>query len=229
MRSSRYQALHGRPGADTYFASSTPRLTWRVLFALLVAGSLGSSAVAGTVTVQVNDAAGQPVADAVVYAEAAGGQVLPKSSRSAEIEQKARKFAPLVTVVQAGSEISFPNNDTVRHHVYSFSAAKIFELKLYSGTPGSPIVFDKPGTVVVGCNIHDQMVAYIQVVNTPYFARTDASGKARIDAVAAGKYSLKYWHYKTPAPNQIQEQPLIVTAADAAVAFKLNSKPAGVN
>ena len=178
---------------------------------------------------QVTDAAGQPVADAVIYAEAAAGQALPKSNRAAEIEQKARKFAPLVTVVQTGSEVSFPNNDTVRHHVYSFSAAKIFELKLYSGTPGSPIIFDKAGTVVVGCNIHDQMVAYIQVVNTPYFARTDATGKARIDAVAAGKYTLKYWHHKTPAPAQIQEQPLTVAAADASVTFKLGPTPAGTN
>ena len=187
------------------------------------------SAIAGTVTVQVSDATGQPLADAIVYVEAAGGQVLPKSLVAATIEQKARKFAPLVTVVQAGSEISFPNNDTVRHHVYSFSAAKIFELKLYSGTPGSPIVFDKPGTVIVGCNIHDQMVAYIHVVNTPYFARTDVSGKAKVDAVAAGKYTLKYWHHKTPATIQIQEQPLIVAAADAAVAFKANPRPAGSN
>ena len=229
MRRSRIKVLHDDRCALPWGARSTPRLALQALLALIVAGSLGSSAVAGTVTVQVNDAAGQPVADAVVYAEAAGGQALPKSAHSAEIEQKARKFAPLVTAVQAGSEISFPNNDTVRHHVYSFSAAKIFELKLYSGTPGSPIVFDKPGTVIVGCNIHDQMVAYIQVVNTPYFARTDASGKARIDAVAAGKYTLKYWHYKTPAPNQIQEQPLLVTAADAAVTFRLNPKPAGAN
>ena len=207
--------------------SQSVRLVLRT--ALIAGGLMAGNALGGTLTVQVTDAAGQPVADAVVYAEAASGQALPKSTRAAEIEQKARKFAPLVTVVQAGTEISFPNNDTVRHHVYSFSAAKIFELKLYSGTPGSPIVFDKPGTVVVGCNIHDQMVAYIQVVNTPYFARTDASGKARIDAVAPGKYALKYWHYKTPAPTQIQEQPLLVTAADAAVAFKLNPKPAGAN
>lgn len=208
----------------------TPRLVRLSIQAVLIAVTLFAGGVlAGTLTVQVVDAAGQPVADAVVYAEAAGGQVLPKSTHAAEIEQKARKFAPLVTVVQAGTEISFPNNDTVRHHVYSFSAAKIFELKLYSGTPGSPVVFDKPGTVIVGCNIHDQMVAYIQVVNTPYFGRTDASGKARLDAVAAGKYTLKYWHYKTPAPTQIQEQPLTVSAADATVAFRLNPKPAGAN
>ena len=184
---------------------------------------------AAGVTVQVTDANGLPVADAVVYAEPAGGQVLPKMARTAEIEQKARKFAPLVTVVQAGTEISFPNNDTVRHHVYSFSTPKVFELKLYSGVPGSPILFDKSGTVVVGCNIHDQMLAYIHVVNTPYFARTDASGRAHLDNVAAGKYGLKLWHYKMTAPAQIQEQALLVTTADASMAFKLTAKPAAAN
>jgi len=74
-------------------------------------------------------------------------------------------------VVQAGTPILFPNHDKVRHHVYSFSPAKTFELKLYSGVPGTPVLFDKPGLVVLGCNIHDQMVAYVQVVNTPYFAK----------------------------------------------------------
>ena len=220
MRCSQFQILQ---------VNRARRRVLRWLPCLALQTLLINSVMAGAVTVQVSDAAGQPVADAVVYAEAAAGQILPKSLHAAEIEQKARRFAPLITVVQAGSEISFPNNDTVRHHVYSFSAAKIFELKLYSGTPGSPIVFDKPGTVIVGCNIHDQMAAYIHVVNTPYFARTDASGKAKIDAVAAGKYTLKYWHYKTPTPTQIQEQPLIVMAADAAVTFKLNPKPAGTN
>ena len=177
----------------------------------------------------VTDAAGLPVPDAVVYAEPSGGQVLPKAARQVEIEQKARKFAPLVTVVQVGTEISFPNNDTVRHHVYSFSASKAFELKLYSGVPGSPILFDKPGTVVVGCNIHDQMLAYIHVVGTPYFARTDALGRAHLDGVAAGQYGLKLWHYKMTAPAQIQEQALLMTTTDANVALKLLPKPAAPN
>lgn len=195
------------------------------LVMLVVAGSTH----AGGVTVMVTDAAGLPVLDAVVYAEPSGGQVLPKTTRAAEIEQKARKFAPLVTVVQAGTEISFPNNDTVRHHVYSFSTPKAFELKLYSGVPGSPILFDKSGTVVVGCNIHDQMLAYIHVVNTPYFARTDAAGRAHLDGVTAGKYSMRLWHYKMATPAQIQEQALMMTAADASMAFKLVPKPAAQN
>lgn len=195
---------------------------------IALAGSLigATGALAATVNVQIADSAGQPVPDAVVYAEPGGGAVATKQTRAVEIEQKGRKFLPLVTVVQAGTEISFPNNDSVRHHVYSFSPAKVFELKLYSGTPGSPVMFDKPGTVVVGCNIHDQMLAYIHIVDTPYFGRSDASGKVRLENVPAGKYTLKLWYYKTPAPTQIQEQSLTVAAADAAATFQVSAKPA---
>ena len=95
--------------------------------------------------------------------------------------QQNRQFAPRALVVQAGTSVHFPNLDTVRHHVYSFSPAKPFELKLYAGTPSAPVVFDKAGVVVLGCNIHDRMSGWIVVVDTPYFARSDASGQARID------------------------------------------------
>lgn len=185
---------------------------------------LFSIACAAPVTVHVSNAAGQPLADAAVYAEPASGQVVPKSVRTTEIEQKARRFSPLVTIVQTGTEISFPNNDTVRHHVYSFSPAKIFDIKLYSGVPGKPILFDKPGTVVIGCNIHDQMVAYIQVVSTPYFAKTDASGKARLEGLVPGKYILKAWHFNLPAGAQIPEQSITVSSTETAAEFQLNVK-----
>jgi len=185
---------------------------------------LTSIACAAPVTVQVSDASGQPLADTAVYAEPASGHLAAKAVRTAEIEQRARKFSPLVTVVQTGTEISFPNNDTVRHHVYSFSPAKIFDIKLYSGVPGKPILFDKPGTVVIGCNIHDQMVAYIQVVSTPYFAKTDATGKATLDGLVPGKYNLKAWHFNLPAGTRIPEQPLDFSGADTTATFKLNVK-----
>jgi plastocyanin len=185
---------------------------------------LGSIAFAAPLTVRVNDASGQPLADAAVYAEPVSGQATPKPVRTAEIEQKGRKFSPLVTVIQTGTEVSFPNNDTVRHHVYSFSPAKIFDIKLYSGVPGKPILFDKPGTVVIGCNIHDHMVAYIQVVSTPYFAKTDASGKATLDGLAPGKYTLKAWHFNLPAGAPIPEQALNFSATETAATFKLSVK-----
>lgn len=179
---------------------------------------------AASVTLHVTDASGVPTVDAVVYAEAANGQTLTKQLRSAQIEQKARKFLPAVTVIQTGTAISFPNHDSVRHHVYSFSAPKTFELKLYSGAGGDPITFDKAGTVVVGCNIHDQMAAFIQVVDTPYFGKTDASGKAVIENMQPGKYQLKVWHSALPATMTIPGQPLTIANADMSVPILLTFK-----
>lgn len=132
---------------------------------------------------------------------------------------------PVMTVVQTGAQISFPNNDTVRHHVYSFSPTKPFELKLYSGTPGSPILFDKPGTVVIGCNIHDQMVAYIQVVNTPYFAKSDDTGQARIADLPLGKYRLKAWHYQLPPSAPPVENEIAVTTNEVGARLVVATRP----
>jgi plastocyanin len=181
---------------------------------------------AAPLSVQVVDSAGQPVADAAVYAEPASGQAPQKSVNKAQIEQRGHRFLPQVTVVQTGTDISFPNNDTVRHHVYSFSPAKTFELKLYSGVPVNPVNFDKPGTIVVGCNIHDDMVAYIHVVPTPYFGKTGASGKIRLEGLMPGKYHVKAWHSALPAGTKIPEQDISIAANETAAFFKLNIKSA---
>jgi len=191
-------------------------------FALMAACTGISHAAA--LTVQVSDAGGQALQDAAVYAEPAAAQVPPRPQRLVEIEQKGRKFIPLVTVVQTGTSIAFPNNDTVRHHVYSFSPAKVFDLKLYIGQPENPVTFDKAGTVVIGCNIHDQMVGYVHIVPTPYFAKTDAAGKARIEGLPPGRYQVKAWHYGLPAQAQVPEQPLTMSASDSTASFKLDTK-----
>lgn len=193
------------------------------LFALLATGAAVSAA-AATLTVQVLDVTGAPLPNAVVYAEPTGGQTVPKSLKQAEVEQRNIKFFPLVSVVQVGTPILFPNHDKVRHHVYSFSPAKTFELKLYSGVPTSPITFDKVGTVVLGCNIHDQMVAYVQVVNTPFFGKTDMSGRVKLDGLVNGKYALKAWYFKM-APNEAaMEQPVTYQGADMNASVKLSVK-----
>lgn len=148
-----------------------------------------------------------------------------RPQKMVDIEQKGRKFIPFVTAVQTGTSISFPNNDTVRHHVYSFSPAKVFELKLYSGIPSSPVIFDKAGTVTIGCNIHDQMAAYIHIVDTPYFGKTDASGTTRLD-LPAGRYTLKAWHPGLGANASPAGKPISVGANDGSVDISLNVKPA---
>ena len=122
---------------------------------------------AATVQIEVLDAAGKPVGDAVVFLESAQARRQVRPLAALEMAQQKKQFVPEVLVVPVGSEVRFPNHDTVRHHVYSFSPAKKFELKLYTGTPANPVLFDRPGVVVLGCNIHDQMVGWILVVDTP--------------------------------------------------------------
>jgi plastocyanin len=147
----------------------------------------------GDLRLSVLDGANLPVAEAVVYATplvpAAHGVAL-----KASIDQIHRRFVPRVNVVQAGTAITFPNSDNIRHSVYSFSPAKTFTLKLYAGTPANPVVFDRPGIVILGCNIHDTMVAWVLVVDTPYFSHTEADGTATLAGLPPGDYTLRAWN-----------------------------------
>jgi plastocyanin len=167
----------------------------RALPPALLALSLASPAGAATFEALIATPAGKPLPDAAVVLEPVGGMAASAKNRAhAVIEQRGQEFAPYVTVVQTGTAVDFPNNDTVRHHVYSFSQPKRFEIKLYAGKPGQPITFDKPGEVVIGCNIHDWMEAYVLVVESPYFGKTGADGQVRIAGLPAGRYRLQLWH-----------------------------------
>ena len=109
--------------------------------------------------------------------------------------QQGKQFLPGVLVVPVGTSVHFPNRDSVRHHVYSFSPAKKFELKLYTGTPANPVVFERAGVVTLGCNIHDRMVGWIVVVDTPYYAQAaEGAAQVQINGVPAGNYKLRVWH-----------------------------------
>ena len=185
-----------------------------LLFAAL---ALAGTARAATVEVLVQTPAGTPLADAAVLVEpVAGTPARPRARGHASIEQRGREFIPWMTVVQTGTSVDFPNNDTIRHHVYSFSEPKRFEIKLYAGKPGQPVVFDKPGQVDIGCNIHDWMEAHVLVVDTPYFARTGADGRASIANVPAGRYRVRPWHplqkaAAAPQDIEIDEAPARMT------------------
>ena len=111
------------------------------------------------------------------------------------------QFHPFVLVVPTGSQVAFPNLDPVRHQVYSFSAAKRFELKLYAKEQNRSVQFDKPGVVALGCNIHDQMTAFIDVVDTPWAAKTDAQGNVVLNGVPAGTVTVAIWHPYLRAPG----------------------------
>lgn len=182
---------------------------------------LAASAQAVDVQVQVQDASGRSVADAVVFLESEQARRQVRPVAGLEMAQNHKQFVPQVLIVPVGSEVNFPNRDTVRHHVYSFSSAKKFELKLYTGTPAQPVRFEQSGVVVLGCNIHDQMVGWVLVLDTPYYAQTSASGQVALSAVPAGHYRLRTWHARLPAGVPVPEQVLEVSASGATALVRL--------
>jgi plastocyanin len=197
-----------------------------ILMALVVAGGAAKAQTRSvTVDVVVKDERGKPVEDAVVSLTSLAAPAPAPPAATAIMDQHDKEFVPYVLPVYVGTRVSFPNRDNIRHHVYSFSKPKKFELALYIGTPAAPVVFDKPGEVVLGCNIHDWMVAYIYVLTTPHFAKTAADGKARLDALAAGAYEARVWHPRLRADTEKTTKPLTLAAGEPAqLAFVVSLK-----
>ncbi len=188
---------------------------------LLASLSLSATVHAASLTVVVTDLAGKPLVDAVALLDPAAGKVAVKPGADVEISQARRSFIPRVTLITTGTKVTFPNFDTVRHHVYSFSPIKTFELKLYAGVPNLPITFDKPGFAVLGCNIHDTMAAWVVVADSPWAARTAANGQAHIENIPPGAYRLRVWHAGLPLTPEPAAVALTVGTADLAHAAKL--------
>ena len=163
-------------------------LIYIVLHTLLVAAL---PVHAGTVDVRVASRGGAPVDEAVVYAIPA--RPMPLARRIATMDQVNRTFVPHVLPVQAGTWVEFPNSDQVRHQVFSVSPARKFSTPLYIGKPARPIQFPNAGVVGIGCSVHEQMSAFIVVVDTPYFATT-TKGRASLNDLAEGEYIVKVWY-----------------------------------
>ena len=176
---------------------------------------------AATLSVTITGAAGKALVDGVLLLEPAGSRVAPKPMADVEISQSTRQFHPRVTLVTTGTRATFPNFDTVRHHVYSFSPIKSFELKLYAGVPNVPITFDKPGFAVLGCNIHDTMAAWVVVADSPWSAQSGADGLARIDGIPPGNYRLRVWHPGLPVTPEPAAVALTIGSSDVAQSVRL--------
>jgi plastocyanin len=190
-------------------------------FALCLLALLGLAAQAATVEIKAQGSDGKPLADTVVFLESREAKAAAKPLSNIEIAQAERRFVQRVTVVTVGSELRFPNRDKVRHHVYSFSPTKTFELKLYAGTPANPVLFDKAGIAVLGCNIHDSMVAWVLVVETPYYGQADAQGVLKLDNVPPGSYRLRSWHAGLPPGAAALDEALVVAPGGASAVVKL--------
>jgi len=183
-------------------------------------------AAAGTLHVEVVDDRGAPVEHVAVYAVPSEPAPAPGADAAkVTMDQLHNAFVPHVLVVQTGTSVLFPNNDVVSHHVYSFSDPKTFELSLYKGNAHPPLAFDRAGLVVLGCNIHDGMLGYILVVDTPHFAQSDARGVLGLDNLAADDYTVHVWTDRVRPGDLPAEKHISVPASgEATLQFKLAGK-----
>ena len=185
------------------------RLALCVTASTVLAG-LAARACAGELSVTVRSAAGSAVDGALVVAEPAQPAPRPAAAQHAIMDQRNLQFVPDLLVVRTGALIEFPNSDQVRHQVYSFSGAKNFQLPLYAGRTQPPVAFDKPGLVTLGCNIHDNMIGFIYVSDTPWYGRTSADGTLKIRDLPPGDYTLRVWHPLIDETGPQLEQRVVV-------------------
>lgn len=203
------------------------RLSSQGVSILLTVMLLTNLSNAATLQVQVRDRSGQPLNNVVITVnneQHAASNDLHKSATDHNfiMDQVNLRFVPQLLVVPVNASVNFPNSDTVSHQVYSFSKAKSFQLPLYKGKSHAPITFDKPGLVVLGCNIHDGMIGYIYVTDARWFGETDNTGMLTLPNVNAGKVSITIWSPLVADDAVTLTRVLQITDSTSQVIFKLN-------
>lgn len=197
----------------------------RRIAGLVLVAVLARDAGAAAVEARVVDGDGEAVEDAVLMVFPEAGGAGPAKPDVVDVDQKDKEFVPRISAVAVGTKIRFPNYDQIRHHVYSFSPAKTFEIPLYKGIPADPIIFDEPGVVTLGCNIHDWMQGWVLVTDAPWFARTGADGRVRIDGLPAGPARLRVWHPELDGkPEQTERTVTLSEDGAATVAIEIDRK-----
>jgi len=196
----------------------------KILFALALAGA-ASPLAATPLNVRVVDASGRPVRDAVVTLYPSGLVRSAHPSGRYVVAQQGLQFRPFLTVVPVGADVSFPNLDPTKHHVYSFSSAKRFELKLFAKDQSRTVHFDKPGVVALGCNIHDQMSAFVFVTSSAWTARTNTQGIASFADAPNAPTRVALWHPYLRAPGGQVEQSISASQRNLGFQVRLRAPP----
>jgi plastocyanin len=198
---------------------------FKVLLAALGMAALASNAAARTISGQVLGQDGKPIANAVVFVQEPAS--LPSTAASTAImDQFNKAFVPEMLPIAVGTQVRFPNRDQIRHHVYSFSRPKRFELPLYKGEDAPPVLFDKPGVVKIGCNIHDWMSAIILVLPSGHFAVTKEDGTFSLPGLDSGQYTIMAWHAQSRDKTEDVAQRVAIVDHDSQLTFKLSLAPA---
>ncbi|MCA1772967.1 MAG: Cupredoxin [Halomonas sp.] len=201
------------------------RVYWALLkgaasLTLLIASSYS---LAENARISVSDSHGEPLPNAVV--EVYFPHSASRDTSVKHIYQRDAAFQPEVLAIPVNSQVAFPNEDTTRHHVYSFSPAKTFDLNLYLRETPPPIRFETPGVVVLGCNIHDHMQAFIVVSDAPFFATTDNSGQVSLPSLPPGEHRVRVWHQRLHDSQQRWWEGEIGSTEALSVPLELRTTP----
>lgn len=186
---------------------------------------LTSQSMATVVSLDVRNKAGTAAEDTIVVLDPLDAAP-PPAHDTAVIDQVDKQFVPRVSVLRTGTSVTFPNSDRIRHQVYSFSTPKVFSLKLYAGSPTVDVVFDKPGLVVLGCNIHDSMVAFVGVVDSPYFVKIGKSGIAQLNA-PPGHYRLRVWN--AALMTAVAPRPITIAKDSLSIPLVVDADPSSAD
>jgi len=199
---------------------------FKVFLAILGTAALASTAAARTVSGQVLGQDGKPIAHAVVFVQEPAALSPAAAASPAIMDQFNKTFVPEMLPIAVGTQVRFPNRDQIRHHVYSFSRPKRFELPLYKGEDAPPVLFDKPGVVKIGCNIHDWMSAIILVLPNDRFAVTKEDGTFTLPGLDSGQYTITAWHAHSRDKTEDVAQRVAIVDHDPQLTFKLSLAPA---
>ena len=186
---------------------------------------VSSDLAAAGLDIVVVDQKGAPAASAVVMLrpekEIDTAAVPASKATTTIIDQVDETFVPFVTAIRTGESVEFRNSERVRHHVYSFSKLKPFELENDPGELSAPVRFDEPGVVALGCNIHDDMLAFVFVASSPWAAVVGADGRTRFDELPAGSYVAEVWHPRLKPGSGPPVEKVAIGAGRTEVSFSL--------
>jgi len=199
---------------------------FKVLLVVLGMAALAPNVVARTISGQVLGQDGKPISNAVVFVQEPASVQPSAPAAPAIMDQYNKTFVPEMLPIAVGTQVRFPNRDQIRHHVYSFSRPKRFELPLYKGEDAPPVLFDKPGVVKIGCNIHDWMSAIILVLPNDHFAVTKEDGTFSLPGLGAGQYTIAAWHAQARDKTEDVAQHIAIADQDPQLTFKLSLAPA---
>jgi plastocyanin len=187
------------------------------MIAAVCLGGLSSATAAGGTIKGTLDLGKGPF---VVYVEKAGTTKFPAMAPNPQMNQRGNTYLPHILPVVVGSKVEFHSEDPELHNVYAKAVANsnvLFNIGIPPKTPAQTKTFAQEGIVKLTCNVHKEMLAWILVLQNPYFTLLEKGATDfQLTDIPAGNYNLKVWGEKLDEADLKKLRPVTVTAGGVA-------------